>query len=477
MLGWTGVSTGAWTHVGWRLPALAIAGWMVAAEARGDATSRIALLPSTPAREAAPQPASWSAPAGAGRTGVPQDEGKGLFTGVERLDRPTLVRKVLERNPGIEAARRAWDAARARQSQVTALEDPMLSYSFAPLSVVGNMRFGQEIRIGQRLPFPGQRGLEGAVAVAEAEAMEQELEATRRELAFAAASLLEDYLVLERSLDIHRQHRVLLQELKAAAEAQYAAGRASQPDLLMAEVELGMLEEEVLMQESERDSVVAELNGLLHRAPRMPLPPPARSADEPAVELGLDSVEALALEHRPELRATAARIRASEAALRLAHRQFLPELDLMASYNSMWDMPEHRWMAGVSLNLPLQLGRRSAAVDEAQAELARMHAEAARTRDEIRVEVTRAHRRVQEARRVVALYQDRLLAAARDRITAARAGFVAGQNAFLDLIAAERSLRDLQLRAETTRAELQRRLAALERAVGRTPGLDSGDER
>jgi cobalt-zinc-cadmium efflux system outer membrane protein len=135
----------------------------------------------------------------------------------------------------------------------------------------------------------------------------------------------------------------------------------------------------------------------------------------------------------------------------------------------MWDTPEHRWMLGFGLNLPIERGKRAAEVAAAQARVAQARAEAEDASDEIRVEVVRAQRELVEAIHVVHLYDERLLPAARAEVDAAEAGFTTGQNDFPAVINAERGLRDIELGAFRARADAWRRQAALDRAVGRLP--------
>ena len=394
-----------------------------------------------------------------------------------RLDRQSLVRAVLARNPSIEAARASWRAALARYPQETAIDDPMLSYSFAPLSIAGDASFGQVIQLSQNLPFPGKRGLRGDVALAEAEAAKGDLETTRLHLALMASKLFDDYYVVARALEINAEHGRLLSDLKKSAEAQYTAGRASQQDPLQAENEIAHLQHEGVVLESERDVVVAQLNGLLHRAPHLPLPPPPAelpTAESP--EASVASLEKRALERRPEVEVERARIRAAEARIASAEREYFPDFGLMASYNSMWAMPEHQWMLGASVEIPIQRSRRAAAVDEAEAHLAAARSALARRADEVRVEVASARRRVLEARHVVRLHRDRLLPVARAQVEAARAGFIAGTNDFSTLVQAEKNLRSVELRHRMAQAELFRRLADLSRAIGVPPGISDRAE-
>lgn len=389
----------------------------------------------------------------------------------DTLDRDELVQAVLAQNPSIESSRAAWRAALARYPQATSLEDPMLSYSFAPLSLTGDVPYGQRIELSQRLPFPGKRGLRGDVALAEAEAAKGDVDATRLELALITSRLYDDYFVAARAIEINEQHTALLRDLKASAVAQYVAGRAAQQDALQAEVELTHLERQRIMLETERDLAVEQVNGLLHRAPELSLPPPPKALPiPPELEATLDKLDKSALERRPELAAERARIRAGEAAVALAEREYFPDFVIMTSYSSVMRMWQHQWMLGVALNVPIQLARRRAAVDEAEARIARARSEYARKADAVRVHVAQSVRRLRESRHIVRLYESRLLPAARDQVESARAGFIAGQNSFLAVIEAQKNLLRVELQFQEAQADQYRRLADVTRAVGDLAG-------
>jgi len=97
---------------------------------------------------------------GAAPLAARQDPLADPFAGASELDRAGLVAAVLERNPGLEASRRALEAAQASAGQAAALEQPMASYAMAPASVgAGDVPFGQEIELSQPLPYPGRRRL------------------------------------------------------------------------------------------------------------------------------------------------------------------------------------------------------------------------------------------------------------------------------------------------------------------------------
>jgi cobalt-zinc-cadmium efflux system outer membrane protein len=394
------------------------------------------------------------------------------FAGATVLERAELVRQVLARNPSLEAAREAWRAALARYPQETALEDPMLSYSVAPLSIAGKERFGQVVELSQQLPFPGKRALRGEVVLAEAQAMREDLEELRLRLALMASNLFDELFIAQRSLAINDEHLRLLEQLKKSAEAQYIAGRASQQDPLQAEVELSDVLREKVGLEAERERLRAQLNGLLHQPPLAPLPPAPDSLPVPTEAPGpSEALQDEALRQRPELEGLRARLGGAEAAVRLAHRDYYPDFRVMGSYNSMWMDTPHQLMAGVSINVPLDFGKRAAAVRQAQANLDRLRIEERHLINDIRVEVEQARTRQVEAQRVVELFRERIVPAARDRVAATRAGFESGKNSFQVLIEAQRNLRGAELRSQMALADVQRRQAELDRATGHVPGL------
>lgn len=395
------------------------------------------------------------------------------FSTLTRLERQALVRAVLERNPTLEAARQAWQAALEQEPQVTSLADPMLSYSVAPLSIgASDVRYGQIVQFSQALPYPGKRRLRGEVARAEAEVARLNYEGVRLQLATLASLLFDDYYFVHRSREINDEHVGLLADFQRIATAMYSAGTAAQQDPIQAEVELAhLLHREVVLGTS-RETVAAQINALLHRRPEAELPPPPLSLALPEIgELDPQRLQEAALAARPEIRAREAVIEAREADLRFQRLEFYPDFQAMTSFNSMWGNTEHRWMVGVGINLPIRRDRIRAGVAEAQARLRAAESQRLELEDAIRAQVQTAYDRLQEAEHIVELFRSRLLPAAGDQVRAALAGFETARNSFLALIEAERNQRTVALGYQGALTDYYRRRTELERALGRIPGL------
>jgi outer membrane protein TolC len=399
-----------------------------------------------------------------------------MFAGDSVLEPSHLIREVLARNQNLEAARQTWRAALATYPQATALQDPTLRYQIAPESIGSEgVPVGQEIELRQMFPFPGKRGLAGQRAVADAEIAFADFETLRLELAMTATKLVYEYYRVERTARINEGHLEFLKEIQRIAVSHYTTGHGSQEEPLEAEVETNHLEHKKIELERARFIIQDELNALLHRDPNAPLPPaPSRLPFPDSLAMNVPTVYApalidTALQSRPELRASTAAIRSREAAVGEAGKQVLPDLGLMTSYNSMWSEPEHRWMVGVEMNIPLWFGRRSAAREEAQANLEKARSQARAREDAVRLEVSRSAAQMGEMVHSLDLYLGHLLPASRDRVAAARTAFETGSMPARTLLDAERNLLDVELGFEEALVEYHLYRLDLDRALGRLP--------
>lgn len=388
--------------------------------------------------------------------------GDDLELGAPALDRATLVAAVLARNPELDQARETWRAAAAAYPPAVALADPMLTYEVAPLSIAGEVPFGQRVQLTQKLPYPGKRRLAGESALADAEAARADFGLVRLELAEAAVGAFDDYYVAARALEVNAHHRGMVERIEQSAAAQYAAGRAAQQDPLEAEGELIALDRERLMLESQARGALARINRLLRRRPDAPLPPAPDKLEIAASPAAADALD-------PTVGA-AARVRARAAELAAAERAFYPDLEVMGSYDSMWSDWQHRVMVGIGIELPLSRDGRRGSVERARAALAGATAALAGATAALAEDRDRAGREVDEATAALALYERRAVPNARARAGAALAGFSAGQAPLATVMMAERALRETELATERARAELDRRIAARDRLAGRIAG-------
>ena len=354
------------------------------------------------------------------------------------MTREAVVRDVLDANRQLAAATLAWHASSEQPAQVGALPDPTVSWSVAPATFGPSQPgVGQQVVLRQALPSPGSLAPRVRAAEARAEALSGDLEALRRTLGLEAARAVDELGRIEASLALLDQHAALLVELKASAEARYAAGQARAQDPIQADVALAHVEHQRVVSAAERRLVQVRLSVLLHRPPDA-LPGVGPLVDAPARSTPMQGA-------RPELLAARADERGAQELVHATRRSALPELALMGSYSSMWMQPEHRWMLGLGVEVPLQQGARRAELRQAEALAEAARAEREYVEDAVAAELQSARASLQEARHVLRLFDERLLPAARTRVAVARAAFEVGAKSFDTLIDAERSLRDAEL--------------------------------
>jgi outer membrane protein TolC len=390
------------------------------------------------------------------------------FADLTELPLDRLISEVQRRNPSIQAMVAAWQAAAQKYPQAISLDDPMIGAMLGPATFGSNdVDFGWMVDASQKVPWPGKRPLRGRVAQAEADAAFQDIEDTRLRLAEAAKLAFFDYFLVHREQEINADNVRIMQEFRNIAQTKYESNLVPQQDVLQAEVDLADLARRRVELERMNEVAIARINTLLHRVPDHPIPAPPKQIEMADGLPPAETLRKLALERRPDLAAQAARIHTEEAAVELACKEFYPDLEFVARYDAFWQPAERdlRPQVGMNLNLPIQRDRRRAAVAEAVAKVTQRRAELEQRIDEIQNEVQASIARLNEAKRVVALYNDSILPAAQKNIESAQAGYVSGRVDFLRLIEAQRQLINYREKQYEAVADYHRRLAELERVL------------
>ena len=208
------------------------------------------------------------------RPSVPPAEAKGLAS------LTSLVQEATERNPEIQAARRAVQAKRARVPQAGAWPDPKLSVSYGgnvlpPFTLMaGDPSSARQIMAEQEIPYPGKTRLRTEIASRDADAEALAYEAVRRRIAAEVKQAYFDLWLTDQSLSTLRKDRELLEKFEKIAEIRYSVGKAAQQDVLKAQVELTRLLERQTVLEQSRQTFQAQLNSLRNLPPDVPIGTP-----------------------------------------------------------------------------------------------------------------------------------------------------------------------------------------------------------
>lgn len=390
------------------------------------------------------------------------------FEGVHELQLETLISAVKAQNPSLQAAYAAWNAAVERYPQAVALDDPMLQTMVAPATFSSNSPTQSSYTLGlaQRVPWQGKRALRGQRAQWDADASAWDANEVQLRLEAATRIAFFDYYLVQRELELNQKNVEVTQDSRSAAKSKYEANQVSEQDLSLADLELAKLKQERLELNRSEQIAVARINTLLHQRPDHPIPPaPSQLAVDDDHQLDAVSLREIALQKRPELASLAAKIQSEQAAVALACKEYYPDFEFMGRYDSFWTDTVQRPMVGMNMNIPLNRGRRGAAVREAQFRVTRLVAELAQQQDMVREEVQVAYSRLEASRQAVALYREGLLPAAEANLSSARAAYEAGSIDFSSLMSARREFIAQQIGFQRTLAEYYRSSADLERAV------------
>ena len=398
--------------------------------------------------------------------------GDNPFGSQPELQLPALIGQVLDRNRTVEAMRAAWMAAAQRYPQAIAFDDPVFTSMLAPASLnsgiatlPGNSA-GYLVGGAQKLPWFGKRQLRGEVARSESRAAQMDLQDTRLQIVEAAGVAYFDYFLARQRLALNVENTGKLRQFREIARSKYVAESAPQQDMLQADVELAELARQRIELERRERIAIAQINTLLHRLPDAYLPAPPGELAAPPLTVSASQLRERAVVLRPDLAALAAALRAEQARLQLAYKDFFPDFELFGRYDNFWSQASLRGQVGLNMNVPVYRDKRQAALREAQWRLSRRRAEYEQRIDDVNQQVQIAYERFDESQQTLGLYVNQILPAAQLNVQSAFAAYESSGGDFLRLVAAQRQLIALQERYQEATADYHRRRIELERVVG-----------
>ena len=402
-----------------------------------------------------------------------------VHPGVAQQDPPPLqldelVTEGLRNNPDVQAAKERWTAARQRGSQVGAWEDPMVSYTrwiSTPETRVGPQE--NAFMISQRIPFPGKLGAMEMMADEDAFGAGARYDIGRRDIVFKIENTYYDLYTIDQSLRILDHYLDLLKDFSKVAAERYSTGDGIQANVLKSQVEISNILERRLGFRKMRASAAARLNALLNRPEGTPVGE-AIEMDTSRVSVDDTSLVAQALDRRQELLSAKAMVRKSEAMGKFARLDYLPNFTLQFTYitipklaTSMGaDAGKDPYGISVGINLPLQFGRRAAALEEAEA-LTRANTLSQRNVENmVRAEIEDITFQLQTSGKTLDLYKTGLIVQAESSLESALSAYRTGKMDFLNLLDAERMLLQVRLGYVREQAAYRKLAAALDRALG-----------
>src|SRR5260370_34668721 len=255
--------------------------------------------------------------------------------------------------PELQWAREQANAAASSVAPAGALDDPTLMVQLwnAPVdfSTVPVM-----VQLAQPLPLGGKRAARRDAASGEAAAVRANALSKLRDIEAAVGKAYFDLYLADRTQEADEEIEGTLRSLIAAASARIAAGKGEQAEALRAQSELFKVQSDREAVGGRRVAANAKLVALLNRPPGSGI---GKTTEPRIVDVLPDEapLRDRALGERPEVAAAAGMVAQTEAKLRLARAERVPDINVFVGAMHSFRMPgvSDFLFVGIQGNLPI----------------------------------------------------------------------------------------------------------------------------
>ncbi len=383
-----------------------------------------------------------------------------------RLSLIAVIQEVNERNPALKSAQARWEAAKTRLRQAGAWSDLRFGVDLERSDTSFTRIHDSEWMLAQEVPLSGKNRLRASAARAEAASVLSELHRRELDLTVRARIAYTRLADAYAQIDLNQKNDAILRQFIEISRIRYEAGTRQQSDVLMAETEQVKYEEARRDLERDLSDAQSQLNVLMHRPAGSALAEPEPNVFR-AFTFHAQEVESAALQNRPELLGASNRIAAANAQHTLARRAWVPDPELRVEARQFSGSGFTEYDTAVFFNLPwLNPGKYKSAIaeakfnrDSAEQDLAALQAETTGlVRDQLKKITTFHHH--------VTLFRERLVPLARQTLDATRISYENDKTSLLELLIAQRTVRDTESTFQHHLADYLTAVAELEAITG-----------
>lgn len=385
-----------------------------------------------------------------------------------------LLAEAEKNNPQIEAARRAWQAAKQVPTQVSTLPDPQFTLQHVsvgsprPFAGYTNSDFAYlGLGVSQDIPYPGKLRLKGEIAKREADVSQQQVESARRTVLAEIKGAYFQLAYLSKTLTILEQDGELLKQVEQAADARYRSGRGTQQDVLQAQLQKTKLLREIAMHHLQVAKLEAQIKLLLNRPQDSPDVETADLAETP-LALTYDDLLAAAQVHNPEIAGAQKMIAKESLQVDLARRDFYPDFNVQYMWQRT-DPIQFRayYMLSVSIKVPIYRNRKQRPeVAQAEAQQLRARSELLAQSQQVAAELRSQYAIAQQTSELLTIHREGLSPQARSEFQAGLAAYQSNKQEFQALLTAFLDVLHLDEDYWQNVAEYETAIARLEQLTG-----------
>ena len=390
-----------------------------------------------------------------------------------------LIDEALKNNPEIKASLSGIEAARLRIPQSGSLPDPMLMFGYQNEGfdryTYGDMQGSQWMfSASQQFLFPGKRKLKEEMTRRDAESLEAMHELLKLKIVSRVKELYFDLFLAYKNIDLLKEKRDLIARVEGMTLERYAAGKAMQQDVIMAQTEKYMLLEKEEMLRQKIQSLEAMLSATIGRQQGNALPRPSEPVSQP-FDLDIHAAIDLAVQHSPELKSRNKMIEAAHTRLAMAQKEYYPDVALGGSYFMRTGEFPDMWAATATFNIPLYFhSKQKPAEMEAKANINLAGQELEATRLMIEAAIRDNYSMLRSSERLMDIYQKGILPKGRQDVEQALTGYASGSGEAVSIISRLKTLLDYE---SLYWGQLVEREKAIARLHAITTGLKDGGEK
>ena len=328
---------------------------------------------------------------------------------------------------------------------------------------------GKIVGLSQAIPFPGKLSAKKEIA------RQQELWAQAKYLDMllqVRQQVRDNWYKLSfqrQAIALTQTNIGLLDDFIRLTETRYSVGKGLQQNVLKAQVERSRLYDRLLGLQKEAEISQARINSMVGRATDSPVGDMPEPVEE-SFGAGLAELRQQAREHRPMFKAFDALISQSEQKGKLAELDYRPDFSVWAGYRFRDDdLPDGGTdfvSGGISLNLPIHLKKRRAAVIEADAGLRKAHQQRNDFARQVDLELHRSLTELQQAQKLVELYGGGIIPQAEQAYKATLSAYQVDKVDFLALTDSLMTLYRFRIDLAKAKSDVRRSRARLFATTG-----------
>ena len=368
----------------------------------------------------------------------------------QELELSDLIEEALKNNPDILASRAKIEAAKHRIPQSKSLPDPMFMFGYQNESF-NRYTYGEEqgsqwmFSASQQFLFPGKRSLKEEMAQRDAESLEAMHELLKLKTAARVKDLYFDIFLAYKNIDLLKDKRDLFVRVEDLTLSRYAAGKAMQQEVVMAQTEKYMLLEKEEMFKQKILSLEAMLRATIggRQGPSMGRPV------EPALQaftVTLDDALQRAEQNSPEIKSRMKMLEAADAKILMARKEYYPDFNINAGYFNRSGDFKDMWSATATINIPLYYKtKQEPAVLEAKASLAQAKQELEAAKLMISAAIKDNFSMLRSSEKLMDLYRNGFIPKNTQDVELALTGYATGRTEAIVVISRLKTLLDYEI--------------------------------